>query len=263
MAGFAREPLDARTACIAVVDAQDEPRAAAASLQELGAPIVLVCHDEHLYFWVETIAGPEQVGDRVSQKDVPHFFSEHSSDFSPQTVYRAKTWGRFDAERQLTFVDLGLMTAVETKIGERLGELIERNVSALKSDLRWTTPSDAQGQWLLKSVFWLVAAKILRDKEVPGFGVLDLSDVDAVFDQLAQHYGSSRSILVPDSRRREALQQRAADIDRFATLAHVSTEALAYVYENTLISKETRQALGTHSTPAYLVDYILGKLVLQ
>ena len=87
-------------------------------------------------------------------------------------------------------------------------------MSALKSDLKWTTPSDTQGQWLLKSVFWLVAAKILRDKDVPGFGDLDLSHVDAVFSLLAQHYGSDRPVSVADKRRREALQQRAADIDR-------------------------------------------------
>jgi hypothetical protein len=40
----------------------------------------------------------------------------------------------------------------------------------------------------------------------------------------------------------------------------VSTDALAYLYENALITKETRAELGTHSTPTYLVDYIVGKL---
>jgi hypothetical protein len=32
------------------------------------------------------------------------------------------------------------------------------------------------------------------------------------------------------------------------------------VYENTLISKETRSSLGTHATPSFLVDYIVGSL---
>jgi N-6 DNA Methylase len=43
-------------------------------------------------------------------------------------------------------------------------------------------------------------------------------------------------------------------------LVLTTTEALAYVYENTLISKETRSALGTHSTPSFLVDYVVGNL---
>src|SRR5205085_1453118 len=38
------------------------------------------------------------------------------------------------------------------------------------------------------------------------------------------------------------------------------TEALAYVYENTLISRETRSELSTHSTPPFLVDYVVGNL---
>jgi hypothetical protein len=260
LAGFAQEPIDARTACIAAVDASGNPREAAASLRVFGAPIVLVCHAGQLEFWKVTVDGPERVEEPIPPADVPGFFKRHKDDFSPDAVYRAKTWGRFDAARQLTFVDLGLMTAVESEIGEALGRLIERNVFALKSALRWTTPSDQQGEWLLKSVFWLVAAKILRDKDVPGFAALDLTDVTTVFAQLARHYGSDHPVPVSE-RRHKALQERASDIQRFATLAHVSTESLAYVYENTLISKETRQALGTHSTPAYLVDYVVGKLV--
>src|SRR4029450_9337652 len=46
----------------------------------------------------------------------------------------------------------------------------------------------------------------------------------------------------------------------FSHLGHVTTESLSYVYENTLISKETRMQLGIHSTPSYLADYIVWRL---
>ena len=49
-------------------------------------------------------------------------------------------------------------------------------------------------------------------------------------------------------------------VSQFSSLVLTTTEALAYVYENTLISKETRSALGTHSTPSFLVDYVVGNL---
>jgi hypothetical protein len=49
-------------------------------------------------------------------------------------------------------------------------------------------------------------------------------------------------------------------LSQFSHLGHVTTEALSYVYENTLISKETRMQLGIHSTPSYLVDYMVWRL---
>ena len=35
---------------------------------------------------------------------------------------------------------------------------------------------------------------------------------------------------------------------------------LAYVYESALIDRDTRSKLGTHSTPTWLVDYVVGRL---
>jgi type I restriction-modification system DNA methylase subunit len=61
-------------------------------------------------------------------------------------------------------------------------------------------------------------------------------------------------------RKLEALRQSALAVSQFSSLVLTTTEALAYVYENTLISEETRSALGTHSTPSYLVDYVIGAL---
>ena len=66
--------------------------------------------------------------------------------------------------------------------------------------------------------------------------------------------------LAGSKKKLEALSESARIVSRFSSLALTTTEALAYVYENTLISKETRSALGTHSTPSFLVDYIVGNL---
>jgi hypothetical protein len=46
-------------------------------------------------------------------------------------------------------------------------------------------------RWLFQSTFWLLAAKILRDKHVPAFRALDLRDIDEVFSRVATHYGTS------------------------------------------------------------------------
>jgi hypothetical protein len=195
----------------------------------------------------------------VQARDVDQFFQTHRDQFAPDAIYRAKTWGRFQAEYQLSFVDLGLMPVVEEQIGTALGGLIERNVSELKRRLAWDKVTSDQGHWLLQSIFWLVSAKILRDKQVASFGDLDLSDVDEVFRRLGHHYGT-KPLAVRSRRELLALGEAARTIGQFSSLVLTTTEALAYVYENTLISKETRAALGTHSTPSFLVDYVVGNL---
>jgi len=119
--------------------------------------------------------------------------------------------------------------------------------------------TEQQGHWLLQTVFWLVSGKILRDKQVERFEDLNLNDVEEVFKRLAKHYGTEP--LAAGSRKKlEGLRASARIIDRFSSLALTTTEALAYVYENTLISKETRSSSGTHRTQPLLVDYVVGNL---
>ena len=191
---------------------------------------------------------------------MPKFFDEQREKLSPAAIYRAKTWARFDKSYQLDFIDVGLMPLIEEEAGRKLADLIERCVTDTKSRLHWETISQEQGQWLLKSNFWLLAAKILKDKDVSTFSALELENVQDVFDRVALHYGATTSAQVGAKSQAEALRESAREISRFSHLGLVSTDALAYLYENALITKEVRDALGTYSTPIYLVDYIVGKL---
>lgn len=258
LVGFAQLPFDARSSCIAVLESEGDPRREVEQCRATGAPLVFVCTDNSLLWWTQGV-GKAQFKESISEDRVEDFFNERKRDFSPNAIYRAKTWGRFRSEFQLSFVDAGLMPLVEEEVGTSLERLIERNVTTTKSRLGWDAISEQQGHWLLKSVFWLVSAKILRDKEVPNFEQLDLLDVDAVFAALANHYGTP-AVPISSRAKHDAIDLVAQDIARFSNLAMTTTEALAYVYENTLISKATRAELGTHSTPAYLVDYIVGHL---
>ncbi|MGO9269444.1 MAG: N-6 DNA methylase [Terriglobia bacterium] len=151
------------------------------------------------------------------------------------------------------------MPLVEEEVGISLGVLIERNVSGLKNRLGWGEVTDEQGRWLLQTVFWLVSGKILRDKEVDSFEDLDLNDVEEVFQRLARHYDTN-PVAAGSKEELEALRESARIINQFSSLVLTTTESLAYVYENTLISKETRRSLQTHSTPSFLVDYVVGNL---
>jgi len=243
---------------VAVLSETAEPRRAVESCRSIGAPLLFVCFQDSLQWWKQGKESAEWI-ESIPAPNIDNFFRAHQDQFSPEAVYRAKTLGRVRSEYQLDFVDAGMMPLLEEEVGTALSKLISRNVAGLKKRLGWDDVTSAQGQWLLQTIFWLVSGKILRDKQVPGFEQINLEDVDDVFYRVGTHYGT-QPFAAGSKKKAEALHEAARTIDRFSSLALTTSESLAYVYENTLISKQTRAQLGTHSTPTYLVDYVLGHL---
>src|SRR5205823_1993329 len=195
LAAFAHYPHDSRSACIAVFDEVSEPEATVLACRSLGAPLVFTFLDDQWLFWKQGVSKPEFLR-RIPPAELPRFFREQESELAPQAIHRAKTWGRFDNSYQLEFVDLGLMPLVEEEAGRKLAELIERVVVNTKSKLNLKQTSDEQGHWLLKSNFWLLAAKILKDKNVATFAKLDFEDLHDVLTRVAQHYGAASSVKI-------------------------------------------------------------------
>lgn len=262
LAAFADEPIDARSACIAAIDQTADTKAAVASCRMLGAPVVFVCCEEELQWWQQGAASPSLYV-RTGWGEVRAFFRAHRKELSPGRLQDAKLRGAFDASRQLSFVDVGLMPLVDRHIGSQVTDLVVRLVKRLVQEL-WPPPakvSPKDGRWLLRSIFWLLAGKVLHDKQVPQFEDVELGNVQDVFHRVSKHYGSTGADESIGPKRVKALSYAAEQISQYASLAQLTTEALAHVYENAFISKETRTDLGTHSTPSYLVDYIVWQLV--
>ena len=261
LAAFANPPTDARSACIAVIDDRKDTAEAVSACKDLGAPIVFVRRHDDLQWWKQAVGGAEHL-ETIPYEKLARFFEDQREDLSPHSVYRAKTRARFEPSTQLSFVDVGLMPLVEGETGGKVAGLVERVVQKLRSAL-WPDPAamtEDQGRWLLKSVFWLLAGKILHDKGVSGFSSLDLLNVGDLFSRVGKHYGATSDIPLSAGKQRDAIAQAAGTIKEFAHLGHVTTESLAHVYERALITKKTRREFGTHSTPPYLVDYIVWQL---
>jgi hypothetical protein len=192
---------------------------------------------------------------------------EHRTVLNPDAIYRAKLWGRVERKQvQPELLDLHYLPLVERDLGEKVARLLEDCFGHLRGELGWSQGegmSPRQAEWLVKAPFWLLAAKILRDKRVPGFKNIDIGDFESTFGRLARHYQSkdSRSSPVTVAKEEErALSEVATLIDRFYSLELMSTEALGHIYESAIINKETRKRWGTHSTPVWLIDYMLGRL---
>ena len=257
--GFAHEPKDAGSSCIGVIEPEGEPATAVSQLRGLGAPVLFVVHGERLQWWAQGTAEPRCL-ETLSESQLRPFFEEHRTKLAPEVLYRAKTRGRFEPGYQLDFVDVGLMPLVEAETGRKLSQLVELAVAEARTLL---LPQDLDAgidRWLEK-IFWLLAAKILQDKGVQGFETLQLTAIDEVLERVAQHYGAvDRRVTLRSVRVRRALEAAAGVFNPCASLALITPESLASVYESCLVQEKTRRELGIHSTPSFLARYVVWRL---
>jgi len=226
----------------------------------LGAPVVFVCCQKTVQWWNVGTRGVK-IEKTVSKDDVKSFFSAYKEKFSPDRIWRAKNLGRIDTRQQLSFVDIGLMPLLEHEMGERLGELMNRVIGQLRMGFVNKQLEKPQNQqWIFRAGFWLLCAKILKDKGVNGFIRLDLGDIDSILKAVENHYGAQEPVGVQTNQQAQALKEAAREVKKFASLSNLTTEAFAYMYENVLVDKRLRATLGIHATPSYLVDYIVWQL---
>ncbi len=257
--GFAHKPWDARSACIAILDSADQLNPQPEQIRGLGAPVVFSNQAGGLTCWKQT-ADDLVLIEHITSYRVERYFKEHREVLSPASIYNAKTRGRLMGSQQLSFVDVGLMPAVEETMGQDLAGLVSRAVGVLETELQNIGISRPNLKDVFKSVFWLLTAKILHDKNVPGFKNLSLDDVRDSFHKVGRHYSDDDLGAPGGMPWLPAIEAAAGEMLRFSHLGNITPESLASVYESSLVPRDLRKALGIHSTPSYLVDYILGKL---
>lgn len=259
---FSHRPCDTRTACVSAIPKSESLRQDLHHTRKTGAPLVFVQVNESQWdAWFHKGETAQQLWSH-ERGSLDEFFNAHKDQVTPEAIFRAKTLGRLQPDQQLSFVDAGTLEMVEAEAGEQLCHLIERMMRITSHRLRMGSLRELDektSQWLVKANFWLLAARLLQDKNVPSFKRLDLTDIETTFARVTKHYDAPMDQPLSKTRR-DALALAAEELKRHASLALVSTETLAHVYENALITPQTRKALGTHSTPSWLVDYIFSRL---
>ena len=264
--GFYQSIYNSSTACIAAIDKTKlngkKLETELSPYQLLGCPVLLVYDVSGLQFWKNS-GIRVALHDQIESKKLSDFFSKYKKEFSPESIYRAKIISRVKKEYQLSFADIGgLMGIIEEKEGKYLSELTERSIKSLKENCSGIKEDGEFGKWLFQAGFWLIGAKILKDKGVEGFKTLEISSVRDLVNKIQRHYNASQKLDISNTVQRKALEKVAKEIvEPVSSIAHLTTESLAYVYENTLTSKETRKVLGTHATPSWLVNYIVWEMI--
>jgi hypothetical protein len=224
-------------------------------------------------WWKLSIDGPADVKS-IQASHVPAFFAEHSEQLKPERIHAVKMRRPGGSPSQMWFVDVGLMPALERQAGEALNRLVTQAIRTLTDELRPKIRSRADLEGVYKTAFWLLAAKLLRDKRVRGFATLDLTDAASVFEVVGEHYRDARDYPPGGHDWMPAIRATADAIGKWGYLGNITTESLAFLYETALIdaprkrgrsrsgakANDVRKTLGIHSTPSPLVDHMLAQL---
>lgn len=268
LGGFIGKPWDARSACLAVVDATTSSRDAAEGCRAFGAPTALVCRGDSFDWWQIAASGPREPK-TLRAGEVDGFFRAHGAQLKPEHIYAAKLRRPVPPGVQMQFVDVGLLPRLERHAGEQLNRLVTQAIRSLMDELGSKVRSGSDREGVYKSVFWMLAAKLLKEKQVKGFKSLDLHDTTDVFKVVGEHYKDARDYPPGDKTWRPALSRVAAIIAQWSELGNITAESLAYLYETSLIDTpkgkgsgpvDVRKTLGIHSTPSILVDHMLSQL---
>lgn len=271
--GFAGKPWDAWSACVAVVERNGDSRTAATQVAGLGAPTVFACSPSGVDWWAIGPEGPKAKRE-FSWQEIAAAIGAARDALSPTRIYASKLRKPGSRSDQLWFFDAGLMPAVEKSRGEALTRLVERVIGGLAHALAPRLNSRQAQEDVYRTVFWLLAAKILQDKGVDNFVRLNLLDVDEVFARIGRHHGETSRFPPFGKTGRPAIDAAAELIASCGSLADVTSESLAHVYENALIDSaagskhqpkapkqyDIRKELGIHSTPSALVNHMLSQL---
>ncbi len=256
-AGFAYQPFDARSACVAAFPSVgQDSHDGALDRRLLGAPVLFAVGEDHFEVWRPGRDEAARVQPPIPTGEIAGFIGQHKSELTPSRLYHAKSRGRLpDSDRQLPlFVDPGVLLYAEAELGTRLTSGVVDAIREL------ATGATQDLDWAFTAAFRLLAAKILKDKRVPGFIRADLSDVDRSLQRVEKHYSSQDPLAIRNASQRIRLLEAVRVFNQVGDLRNLTTEALADVYEQALISADTRRIHGTHKTPAYLVDYIVWQL---
>jgi len=259
---YCRPPFDVRTAAIAfgVSPSPEESLRIVKGYQCTGAPVAVLSVRENAEVWRQEPGTPAKIETFPADK-LDSFFTEQKKKLSPQAVYRAKNLGQVNEHYQMEFVDAGLMPFLERNVGAKLGKLLTNVVSETFDDWKRVQGATAQdSDLLLRSVFRLLAGKILCDKAVRKFKSLSVSDPADILRRVTTHCGG---VSDEESFRRGTLNLLTSASQRIfelSSLRDMSTESLGVIYESAFISEDTRKRLGTHSTPPWLADYMMWQV---
>lgn len=259
LAAFTDTPFSYRNAAFGVIETSEDPSQTILSHRALGASVWLCITDDRVEVWnTENNRAPRCTGHRPLSA-LAELFTENKDQWIPDRIHTAKMAGIWDSPTQLSLIDYGLLRSIESGVQTHLDRIIRET---LKTLIPSESSRSADYQKAYRVCFYLLAAKILQDREHPVSKRWDSQDAESVLRTIEDHYRLSyvahRGPAIAKKRISQAWELLRTEL----SFANISADDLAFVYENTLVAPETRKQLGTHSTPRAVAEFLVSRLQL-
>ena len=259
LAAFAQEPPSYRNAAFGVTLANGQSGAPPVrDHRSLGAPQILEVASSEIRRWKIGTGEPERL-DTIALDGIPEFFAANRSDWLPRTILRAKS--SRTVAIQLDFLDYDLLPLLDHEVRIKLDDLLRHTIKlAIAKYEEHSQFRQDDYPPLFRLVFRLIAAKILADRGEPGDWTS--SDARTAIQAVETFYfkNDGRDEALLDSQTQNVIWKQIRSAFHFQNL---SVDSLAHVYENTMITKETRKLFGIHSTPREIAEYIVRRLPFE
>ena len=264
LGAFAQWPPSYRTACIGVI----QPNGNAgpqfvSSYRSFGAPMFLEVRENHVVRYRMKAVGQAVELESIPARNISKAFESNKDIWSPAAIFRAKAISPISSGPiQLDFFDAGLIPALKGMIHGKLDRLLKETLhEAVITYRESTSGSSPDDTALFRLVFRFLAAKIFKDKRHTGNW--SSSDPRTIIDRVQKIYGLeeiSTGRIIDEPHTRQAAWDHLRTAFNFQNL---SEEDLAFIYENTLVSKETRREHGIHATPSVVAELIVDHLPFE
>jgi len=262
-AAFGQTPQSYDSACFAVLLSNGRlgPELVG-ECRALGAPYAFEVRDDVIVEWrVSSQIQASRELRRIGPNEVDRVFEENRASWAGGDVLRSKGISFRLGPRQLDFIDLGLIPALEEQISFKLDRILKELVEEATRTLKQKHRNNPNGlRTLYRLVFRFLAGKILHDRGIPPF--LEFSEISPrseILRAVSAYYGESASV-DSDANLNDLL---AKNIWTKLDFRNLSVEVLAYIYENTFVATEARKKLGTHSTPHSVARYVVHQIPFE
>lgn len=221
----------------------------------LGAPFIVEVSAEGVREWaVARQEGQHALIATYAAPNVRQLFVDRAREWKPENLLRAKNIGSFRWTQQLSLF-AGLVPELEEQIQESLDPLLRDTLSRTKEAYEASAGRKSDPAQLFKLVFWLLTAKVFRDRGVPGFLLPD-PDPDELLAAVARQHRTD----VPKLLNRQAREAAAQLVWNTLDFRNLSVEVLSQIWASTLVDDNTKTRLGIHRTSRTIVRYIMDRI---
>jgi N-6 DNA Methylase len=263
LAGFAQSQPTYRNACIGVVVSNGlSGEARVAQHRSLGAPLVFEISGTRINRWKITASGEPEFRGSIPYENIISAFSDHESEWKPESILTLKAIGEVKGPIQLDFYDEKLMPFLEGRNFIKLDYLLHEVLRKTAQAYRQLNHRALRSQDLFPLAFRFIAAKVFRDRGY--IGGWTSNDAITALRAIEQHYNTRQGESSPSDIYSQAVLDEIWKIfiSTF-NFPNLSEDDLALVFEKTFITPATRRTLGIHSTPPRVAEYIVRKLPLD